>query len=113
MGRERQRGQAGVETVGVAAALVLVTFAGWQAILAAHAWQSAQSAARSAARAGSVGAPVERAALTVLPDRLAERATVTIRSGPGPRRAVRVGVPVPSVLGVPMGEVEALAELSR
>lgn len=80
--------------VGVAFALAIVAFVGWQAITAASVWQTAQSAARSGARAGLVGSQVQRAALTVLPDRLAERARV----GRGPGGAVRVTVPVPWLL---------------
>jgi len=114
MGRERQRGQAGVETIGVAVALALVALAGWQAILVADAWQTAQSAARSAARAGSVGAPVERAALTVLPGRLARRARVTVGGGRAGRATVRVAVPVPWILpGSGLGSVDAQAGIAR
>jgi hypothetical protein len=113
MGNARQRGQAGIELVGVALALMLVALAGWQAILAAYAWQTAQSAARSGARAGSVGAPVERAALTVMPDRLAGRARVaTVAAGEG-ATAVRVSVPVPWIIPGPgMGAVDARMEIA-
>ena len=78
MGRRGRRecGQAAVEMVGVAIVLGVLTLVGWQAVLAAYAWQTAQGAARTAARAGSVGAPVERAALAALPGHLARRATV-------------------------------------
>jgi pilus assembly protein CpaE len=98
MRRGHQRGQAAVETIGVAIALAFLTLVGWQAVVAAYTWQTVQSAARTAARAGSVGAPVERAALAVLPDRLATRATVaTLRDQSGHVR-IRVRVPIPRVL---------------
>ncbi len=95
---ERQRGQAAVEIVGVAIALGFLTLVGWQAVVAAYAWQTAQSAARTAARAGSVGAPVERAALAVLPHDLATRATVVMVTDPAGRMHVRVRVPIPMVM---------------
>jgi hypothetical protein len=98
MRRERQRGQSAVETVGVAIVLAFLTLVGWQAVVAAYAWQTAHSAAHIAARAGSVGAPVERAALTVLPNHLATRAMVTSTRGADGRRRVRVQVRVPRVL---------------
>jgi hypothetical protein len=95
MGRRRRRecGQAAVEVLGVAIVLGVLTLVGWQAVLAAHAWQTAQAAARTAARARLVGAPVERAALAALPGHLARRATVMT----GVAR-VRVSVVVPRVL---------------
>ncbi len=84
--------------VGVAIALGFLTLVGWQAVVAAYAWQTAQSAARTAARAGSVGAPVERAALAVLPRDLATRATVSMVTDPTGRIRVRVRVPIPMVM---------------
>lgn len=94
---ERQRGQAMVEVVAVALSMAFVTLVGWQAVVAAYAWQTAQGAARTAARAGLVGAPVERAALAVLPDHLATRAKVT---QPTTREGahVRVSLRVPRVI---------------
>ena len=97
--------------LGVAAALGFLTLVGWQAVVAAYTWQTAQSAARTAARAGMVGAPVERAALAVLPDRLATRATVSTLTDSSGRVRVRVRLPIPRVLpgrGT-MGEVAAEA----
>lgn len=78
--------------------LGVLTLVGWQAVLAAHAWQTAQAAARTAARARLVGAPVERAALAALPGRLAGRATVTLGGGAAGASHVRVNVVVPRVL---------------
>ncbi len=101
-GAVTQRGQAAVEAVAATLALAFLTLVGWQAVVAAHAWQSAESAARTAARAGSVGAPVKRAALAVLPRRLATRATVSVSPDPSGRLRVRVRVPIPRVL--PGGE---------
>jgi len=87
---------------------------GWQAIVAAHTWQTAQSAARTAARAGQVGAPVERAALAVLPDRLARRARISTRTDRDGVRHVRVRLRIPAV--VPwvgqIGSVQAEEEVA-
>lgn len=101
--------------VGVAIVLGFLTLVGWQAVVAAYTWQTAQSAARTAARAGSVGAPVERAALAVLPDRLATRATVVTVTDPAGRVRVRVRVPVPRVLSGrgTMGTVGGEAAVTR
>ena len=82
----------------MAIVLGVLTLAGWQAVLAAHAWQTAQAAARTAARARLVGAPVERAALAALPGHLARRATVITRGGSVGEERVRVSVVVPRVL---------------
>lgn len=98
MRRERQRGQAAVETVGVAVALAFLTLVGWQAVVAAYTWQTAQSAARTAARAGSVGAPVEQAALAVLPRRLATRATVETIGGAAGQARIRVRLAIPRII---------------
>lgn len=113
MRRERQWGQAAVETVGVAIALGFLTLVGWQAVVAAYTWQTAQSAARTAARAGLVGAPVERAALAVLPRRLATRATVTTLTGTDGRTRVRVRLRIPRVLSgrATMGTVDGEASV--
>jgi hypothetical protein len=110
-----ERGQAAVEVVGVAFALAFLTMVGWQAVLAAHAWQAAQGAARTAARAGLVGAPVERAALAVLPRRLATRAMVTLRTDRSGGAHVRVRVPVPRILSPRggLGWVTGEAEIPR
>lgn len=100
--------------MGVAMGLVLLVLVGWQAVVAAHAWQTVQGAARVAARAGSVGAPVERAALAVLPDRLARRASITRVTRADGSSRVRVRVPIPSVvpwLG-PLGSVGADADVA-
>jgi hypothetical protein len=115
MRRERQRGQAAVELVGVAVVLGFLTLVGWQAVVAAYAWQTAQSAARTAARAGSVGAPVERAALAVLPDRLATRATVVLVTDRRGRVRVRVQVPIPRVMSGrgSMGTVAGEADVTQ
>lgn len=112
--RESEHGQAAVEVVGVAFALAFLTLVGWQAVLAAHAWQAAHGAARTAARAGLVGAPVERAALAVLPDRLATRATVTLHTDRTGALRVRVRVRIPRILSRgSMGTVAAEAEVPR
>jgi len=117
MGRERrrERGQASVEVLGVAIAVGFLALVGWQAVLAAYAWQTAQGAARTAARAGSVGAPVERAALAVLPDRLATRANVTLVTDRSGTVRVRVRVPIPRVLSGrgSFGTVDGVATVAR
>ena len=99
----------------MAIVLGVLTLVGWQAVLAAHAWQTAQAAARTAARARLVGAPVERAALAALPGHLAGRATVIGEGGsPGAGR-VRVSVVVPRVLpgGGSFGVVSGDAAVGR
>jgi Flp pilus assembly protein TadG len=115
MRRERQRGQAAVEVVAVAVALGFLLLVGWQAVVAAYTWQTAQSAARTAARAGSVGAPVERAALAVLPNRLATRAKVVIVTDRAGRIRVRVRLSIPRVLSGrgTMGTVDGEAAVVR
>ena len=96
MRRTRQSGgQAGVETLGVGVALMIAAVVGWQVVVTAHAWQSAQSAARTGARAELVGAPVGRAGRAVLPGRLARDATVAGGTWAG---EVRVRVRVPRVM---------------
>ncbi len=97
MRAEQQRGQAAVELLGVACALIVALTMAWQLIVAAQAWQAAQSAARTAARAGSVGAPVVRAARTGLPSDLAGRAQVRQVRIDG-HDVVRVRVRVPQVI---------------
>ncbi len=101
--------------MGVAVALGFLTLVGWQAVVAAYTWQTVQSAARTAARAGSVGAPVERAALTVLPDRLATRAKVVLITDRAGRVRVRVRVSIPRVMSGrgTMGTVEGEAVVAR
>jgi hypothetical protein len=98
--RRRERGQSSVELLGVAVVLGALTLAGWQAVLAAHAWQTAQAAARAAARARLVGASAERAALAALPGRLARRATVGA-SDSGASSHARVEVAVPRLVPGP------------
>lgn len=114
MRRAPQRGQAAVDTVGAAFALVVIAALAWQVVVAAHTWQAAQSAARTAARARSVGAPVVRAARTVLPAGLAKRAQVTELTRPS-GVVVRVRLPIRSVLHVPgvLGWVDGEAVVVR
>ncbi len=111
---ERQHGQAAVETIGVAIGLTMLVLLGWQAIVAANVWQTAQSAARSGARAGQVGAPVERAAQAVLPDRLARRARITTRTARDGVTHVHVRLTIPSVVPWvgPIGSVTAHEEVA-
>lgn len=112
---ETQAGQSSVEVVGIAILLGVIALVAWQGLVVAHTWQAAQSAARTAARAGSVGAPAQRAALAVLPDRLARRARVTTEWRGG-RESVRVRLRVPVVVAS-FGDigvaVEASAEVVR
>lgn len=112
MRAEHQRGQAAVELLGVACALMIALMLAWQLIVAAQAWQAAQSAARSGARAGSVDGPVARAARAVLPADLAGRARVERVSRNG-RDLVRVRIRIPRVLpfGPDLGLVDAEAEV--
>ncbi len=84
--------------IGVAIGVVVLTFLGWQLLVAANAWQTAQHAARVAARAGQVGAPVKQAALAALPNRLATRAVIVTRTDATGVEHVRVRIPIPGVV---------------
>lgn len=89
----RERGQASVETVALVPALVILTLALWQAVMAGWALVSAESAARAAARAALAGGPARGAALAALPHGMRSSALVRITSG-----AVTVRVRIPAVL---------------
>jgi hypothetical protein len=113
MRAEHQRGQAAVELIGVACALGVALMLAWQLVVAAQAWQAAQSSARTAARAGAVGAPIVRAARTVLPPALAEGVQVD-RITTGGRDVVRVRIRVPRVVPLwPDTWVDATAAVAR
>jgi TadE-like protein len=92
-GTHRERGQASVETVALVPALVVLTLALWQAVMAGWALVSAESAARAAARATLAGAPPRPAALAALPRGIRPGAHVRIRSA-----GVTVRVRIPAVL---------------
>ncbi len=72
-------------------ALVVLTLALWQAVMAGWALVSAESAARAAARAALAGAPARGAALAALPHGMRSGARVRITSG---GVTVRVRIPV-------------------
>lgn len=89
----RERGQASVETVALVPALVVLTVALCQAVMAGWALVSAESAARAAARAALAGAPARPAALAALPHGMRPGAHVRMAGG-----AVTVRVRIPVVL---------------
>jgi len=91
-GRERERGQASVEFLGVLPAALLVALAAWQLVLAGQASWLAANAARVAARAETVGADPEAAARSALPSHLRRR--MVVRYGRDGRVTVRVRVPL-------------------
>ena len=64
---DRSRGQASIETALLLPALLALTLACWQALLVGWTAISAEHAARAAARARLVGAPVQPAAAGALP----------------------------------------------
>ena len=92
-GGHRERGQASVETVALVPALLVLTVAAWQLVMAGWALVSAQAAARAAARAELAGAPLRAAALAALPDGMRSGAAVRLTAG-----TVTVRVRIPSVL---------------
>jgi hypothetical protein len=79
--------------VALVPALVVLTLALWQAVMAGWALVSAESAARAAARAALAGAPPRPAALAALPHGMRSGAHVRIRSG-----GVTIRVRIPAVL---------------
>ena len=64
---DRSRGQASIETALLLPALLALTLGCWQALLVGWTAISAEHAARAAARARLVGAPVQPAAAGALP----------------------------------------------
>jgi pilus assembly protein CpaE len=89
-----QAGQASVELIGVLPAVLVAGVVTWQLALAGHAAWLAAGAARSAARAETVGRDGERAARAALPAAL-ERGLEVERDRRG---GVRVRVRVPLLL---------------
>jgi hypothetical protein len=106
--RHRERGQASIETVALVPALLILTVAVWQAVMAGWALVSAESAARAAARADLAGSPARPAALAALPDGMRPGASVRLASG-----AVTVRVHIPSVLPGFAADVSASAPAVR
>jgi hypothetical protein len=110
----RSSGQASVEAVAVVPLVVLAGAVALQVGLAAHAWDAAREAARAGARATLVDAPARPAATRVLGEGLARGARVTVDTGGGVSRSVRVEVSVPMVLPwVPAPRVGADARVPR
>lgn len=110
MAREgyRECGQASVETVALVPALLILTLAVWQAVMAGWALVSAESAARAAARADLAGSPPRPAALAALPDGMRTGASVRLVGG-----TVTVRVRIPSVLPGFAADVSASAPAVR
>ena len=89
----RSRGQASIETALLLPALLALTLACWQALLVGWTAISAEHAARVAARARLVGAPLQPAAASALPG--AMRGDLQVIASDG---AVSVRVSVPRVI---------------
>jgi hypothetical protein len=79
--------------VALVPALVILTLALWQAVMAGWALVSAESAARAAARAVLAGGPARGSALAALPRGMRPGARVRITSA-----GVTVRVRIPAVL---------------
>jgi Flp pilus assembly protein TadG len=90
---DRSRGQASIETALLLPALLALTLACWQALLVGWTAISAEHAARVAARARLVGAPLQPAAASALPG--AMRGDLQVIASDG---AVSVRVSVPRVI---------------
>ena len=72
-----ERGQAAIELVAMLPLLLLVALVVWQVQMTAAASNAVESAARTAARVGSLGGDAERAARYALP--VAQRESADIR----------------------------------
>jgi len=90
---DRSRGQASIETALLLPALLALTLACWQALLVGWTKISVEHAARAAARARLVGAPVQPAAASALPGAMRGGLQVIASDG-----AVSVRVSVPRVI---------------
>ena len=100
--RRRSGGQAAVELVALVPALIVLGLLGWQLAAGAHAWLTAEGAARAAARASAVGAPAEEAARAALPGAYARDARVIVERRAGRPVTVRVRLRVRAVVpGLP------------
>jgi hypothetical protein len=107
-GTHRERGQATIETVALVPALLVLTVAVWQAVMAGWALVSAEDAARAAARAALAGSPSRPAALAALPGGMRSGAVVRLAGG-----TVLVRVHIPGVLPGFSADVSASAAAVR
>jgi hypothetical protein len=102
---DRERGQAGIETLIALPVLLLVLLAGGQAVAWAASSVLAGTAAGAGARALARGEPAEPAARGELPGPFGRVAQVSVETG-----AVRVVLRLPSLVpGVPAFDVSARA----
>lgn len=102
---DRERGQAGIETLIALPVLLLVVLAGGQAVTWAASSVLAGSAAGAGARAIARGDPAEPAARAELPGLFGRIAHVSVETG-----VVHVVLRVPSLApGVPALDVSAKA----
>lgn len=106
-------GQAAVEFVALLPVLALCALAFGQAAVAGWTAWSAAGAARVSARAEALGQDPARAARSVLPAMLRQRAKVSVgRAGARDEHRTTVRLRIPAVLpGVRMGTVSAGAEV--
>ncbi len=106
--RERERGQASVELIGVIPALLVAALIAAQLVLAGAALWSASLASRAGARASVVGRDAAGAARRALPSLLREGARVSEDGG------VSVRVAVPRLLpGLPELRVGSKSSLGQ
>ncbi|MDX6564803.1 MAG: hypothetical protein QOE10_465 [Gaiellales bacterium] len=102
---ERERGQAGIETLIALPVLLLVVLAGGQAVTWAASSALAGTAAGAGARALARGEPAEPAARAELPGLFGRVAHVSVEAG-----VVHVVLRVPSLVpGVPLFDVSSTA----
>jgi hypothetical protein len=94
--------------VALVPALVVLTLALWQAVMAGWALVAAESAARAAARAALAGAAPRPAALAALPGGMRDGADVRIKAA-----GVTVRVRIPAVLPGFTMDVSASAAVVR
>jgi pilus assembly protein CpaE len=87
-----ESGQASVEAVAVAPAVILAALIGWQLVLAGHTLWLCAGAARAAARADLVGLSPATAARSALPASLERDLSVERPDGGGVRVEVRLPI---------------------
>jgi cell wall-associated NlpC family hydrolase len=87
----RERGQASIELIGFTFVVVIVLLGVTQLFIAGYTVTSAENAARTGARAASLGQDAEQAARDAMASWLVNRSTVTVN---GTEATVRVRMPV-------------------
>ncbi len=90
LARAPEKGQASVELVAMLPFVLLAGLLAWQLMLAGHTLWLCAAAARTAARAETVGGRTERAARSALPEALERDLKVSTPARGGVRVSVRV-----------------------